>query len=95
MFIVFLRFTENKPRAASFMPGHKEWIDRGFADEVFLVVGSLEQSRGGAVIATNTTREALEQRVSADPFVIENIVDAEIIEITPSRTDERLKSLIS
>ena len=95
MFIVFLKFNSNKSRAAAFMPGHKEWIDRGFADGVFLVVGSLEQSRGGAVVVTNTTREGLEQRVAADPFVIEKIVDAEIIEITPSRTDERLKPLIS
>jgi hypothetical protein len=31
--------------------------------------------------------------VNDDPFVAENVVSAEILEITPSRADERLKSV--
>lgn len=93
MFIVFLKFTANKPKAAAFMSGHKDWIDRGFADGIFVVVGSLEQGKGGCVVAGHTTRDALERRVAADPFVIEQIVEAEIIEVAPSRIDNRLKTL--
>ena len=40
MFIVLLRFSDNKGRASQFMEGHKEWIKRGFDDGVFLLVGS-------------------------------------------------------
>jgi hypothetical protein len=32
--------------------------------------------------------------VNDDPFVVENVVSAEILEITPSRTDERLKFIL-
>jgi hypothetical protein len=32
--------------------------------------------------------------VNEDPFVAENVVSAEILEITASRTDERLKFLL-
>jgi len=32
--------------------------------------------------------------VDEDPFVVEDVVSAEIIEITPSKTDERLAFLL-
>ena len=91
MFIVLLRFSANKGRAGQFMEGHKEWIKRGFDDGVFLLAGSLQPNLGGGIIANNTSMPDLQSRVNDDPFVAENIVNAEIIEITPSRVDERLK----
>ena len=93
MFIVLLKFSENKARAAEFMDGHKAWIQKGFADGVFAVVGSLQPEGGGAVLARGVNREALEMRVQEDPFVSQKVVEAEIHEIAPSRVDERLDFL--
>ena len=94
MFVVLLKFSDNKSQAGQFMTGHNEWIERGFDDGVFLLVGSLQPNLGGALTAHNTTLPDLQRRVSDDPFVAHNIVDAEIIEITPARTDERLAFLM-
>ena len=94
MFVVLLRFSENKGLAGQFMEGHKEWIKRGFEDGVFLLAGSLQPNLGGAIAASNTSLSDLKKRVSDDPFVAENVVSAEILEITPSRTDERLAFLL-
>ena len=91
MSLVLLRFSANKGRAGQFMEGHKEWIKRGFDDGVFLLAGSLQPNLGGGIIANNTSMPDLQSRVNDDPFVAENIVNAEVIEITPSRVDERLK----
>lgn len=93
MFVVLLKFSDNKARAAESMDGHKAWIQKGFADGVFAVVGSLRPEGGGAVLAHGVDREALEARVQEDPFVAEKVVDAEIHEIAPSRMDERLNFL--
>ena len=90
MFIVLLRFSTNKPAAGQHMDGHKAWIQEGIDDGVFLIVGSLQPAAGGAIVAHNTTRADLEARVSRDPFVIEDVVRAEILEIEPGRVDERL-----
>lgn len=95
MFIVFLKFTENRAQAGLFMEAHKEWLKRGFADGIFLLAGSLEPSMGGGILAHNTTREALQTRVDADPFVTEKIVTAEIYELDPGKADPRLEFLIS
>ncbi|MBI4194564.1 MAG: hypothetical protein HY526_05735 [Betaproteobacteria bacterium] len=94
MFIVLLRFSGNKGKASQFMEGHKEWIKRGLDDGVFLLVGSLQPNMGGGIVAHNTSLSDLQSRVKGDPFVVENVVSAEILEITPSRADERLQFLL-
>ena len=58
------------------------------------MVGSIQPNLGGGIIAHNTSLIDLEDRVKDDPFVAENVVSAEIVEITPSQTDERLKFLL-
>jgi uncharacterized protein YciI len=94
MFIVLLKFSDNKGQANEFMEGHNEWIKRGFDDGVFLLVGSLQPSLGGGVMAHNTSMAELQARVNDDPFVANNIVSAEILEITPAKSDERLQFLV-
>lgn len=95
MFIVLLKFSDNKDRAGRFMDGHNAWIKRGFDDGVFLVVGGLQPGLGGGIVAHNTLLKDLENRVNEDPFVAENVVTAEILEITPAKADERLNFLLS
>ncbi|MEE9376062.1 MAG: hypothetical protein V3V04_06975 [Rhizobiaceae bacterium] len=94
MFIVQLKFSNNKSEAKEQMAGHMEWIKQGFADDVFLMAGSLQPNLGGAVMAHNTTLGELEVRVSQDPFVVHDVVTAEILEITPSKADDRLSFLL-
>ena len=94
MFIVFLKFSDNRTRAAELMEGHNSWIKQGFDDGVFLLVGSLQPSQGGAVVAYNTSMAELETRVNQDPFVVENVVSAEIVEISAARADSRLSFLV-
>ena len=94
MFVVLLKFSSNKGRAGQFMEGHQEWIERGFDDGIFLLVGSLRPNLGGGIVAHNTSLSDLQTRVNEDPFVAEGVVSAEILEITPSRADERLGFLL-
>lgn len=94
MFVVMLRFSDNKANAGQLMEGHNAWIKRGFDDGVFLLVGSLQPNRGGGIVAHATSLADLEARVDEDPFVAENVVTAEILEISPARADERLEFLL-
>lgn len=92
MFVITLRFAD-KAKAPQFMEGHNAWIKRGFDDGVFLLVGSLQPNAGGAIIAHNASRAEVEARVREDPFVAEQVVTAEILEISAGRTDARLDFL--
>ena len=94
MFIVLLKFSDNKGQAGQFMEGHNAWIKSGFDDGVFLLVGSLQPSLGGGIMAHNNSLKDLQARVNADPFVAQHVVSAEILEITPAKTDARLQFLL-
>ena len=94
MFVVLLKFSDHKDKAGQFMDGHKEWISQGFDDGVFLMAGSLQPNAGGTIMAHNATLSELRERVDKDPFVAENVVAAEILEVAPSRADERLSFLL-
>lgn len=94
MFLVFLRWGVNRALAPQHVAGHKAWLAEGLADGVFLLAGSLQDGQGGLVLARGTTREALAARVQLDPFVAEGVVSAEIVAVTPSLADERLRFLM-
>ena len=95
MFIVLLKFSDNKAQASQYMEGHNQWVKRGFDEGVFLLAGSLQPSLGGSVIAHKVSLIDLQSRVDSDPFVKEKVVSAEILEITPAKVDERLRFLMA
>jgi uncharacterized protein YciI len=95
MFIVLLKFSDNRSKAPDFMDGHNAWLKRGFDDGVFLLAGSLQPGLGGGIVAHNITVEDLQDRVSDDPFVAENVVSAEILEIAVAKADARLDFLLN
>jgi len=94
MFVVLLKFSENKSKASELMDAHNLWIKQGFDEDIFLLVGSLQPGLGGSIIAHNCSLAELESRVSNDPFVSEEVVSAEILEIDPKKADQRLSFLV-
>ena len=95
MFVVLLKFSEHKAKAKSLMQDHMVWLQQGFDDGVFLLSGSIKPGLGGAILATGQSRDQLELRVDQDPFVIAKVVDAEILEIDASKTNDQLAFLSS
>lgn len=95
MFVVLLKFSANKAKASQFMEGHNAWLRDGFEKGVFLLAGTIQPKLGGAIVAHSATLEQIQEIVKKDPFVTENIVVAEIIEITPSKTAAQLSFLMA
>ena len=95
MYVILLKFHDNKNKASELMDGHNAWIKQGFDDGVFLMVGSLQPNLGGGIVAHNTSLSDLEARVNLDPFVAEKVVSTDILEITPAKADERLAFLMT
>ena len=84
MFVTFLKFAENRAAAPEFMAAHNDWIGQGFADGVFLCIGSLQPAARGIILAHGESRADHDARIAADPFVVEGIVTAETYRIHPA-----------
>jgi len=61
---------------------------------VFLSAGRLQPNLGGGIVAYDTSLADLQNRVGDDPFVAENVVSAEILEISVVKADSRLEFLM-
>jgi uncharacterized protein YciI len=94
MYVVLLKFAD-RSAATRHMAGHKAWLEHGFAEGVFVASGSLHGGLGGAIVAVDGPREALDARIAADPFVEHGVVTAEVLGIDASRADPRLDFLKS
>ena len=94
MFIVLLKFSSEKAKAGELMAAHNEWLAQGFADGAFLLAGSLHPRAGGAILAHGLTRSDLESRVNQDPFVMNDVVSAELLEISCAKAEPRLEFLL-
>ena len=58
------------------------------------MAGSLRAQQGGVVLAHQVSSKNLQQRVDADPFIMQGIVSAEILDIAPARADDRIRFLL-
>lgn len=94
MHIVLLKFGPNRSQAAQWMSGHKEWIEKGINEGVFLLAGSLENAQGGALLAVKLSKSEVTALVREDPFVVHQVVEPEIISIAPSRMAQSMAALV-
>lgn len=94
MHIIFLKFGPNRTQAGQWIADHKRWMQQGIDDGSFLLTGSLDNAQGGAVLAVNMDREAIQRRVDQDPFVVHSVVTAEIHTVTPSLMAQGLAPLL-
>lgn len=94
MFIVLLKFSDQRSRAAEWMQAHKAWLQKGFEDGVFLASGSLADRQGGCILAHDTDLINLRHRLTDDPFVANDVVRAEVIETTISQAHGSLAGLL-
>ena len=95
MFVVSLKMTGTREQAAPWMAAHKEWLQAGFDDGVFLAAGNLLGQPGGGILVHGLDEAALRQRLALDPFVAHGIVDVALAGFTPARTDGRLDFLLA
>lgn len=93
MFVIVLRYGDDRDKAQSLSEGHIAWLGRGFDSGNVLLAGMIEPRDGGVLFAHGLSRTEVEAYVAEDPFVANCIVTAEIIEVIPGRTDERLAFL--
>lgn len=94
MHIILLRFSTNKDQVSDHVEAHRKWLQTGFEKGLFLLAGTLKAGVGGGILASSDDPEALIAFVNQDPFVVADVVTAEILEMEPARADDRLSFLL-
>ena len=93
MYLVLLRLADGS-KVSEHLDGHKRWLQRGFADNVFLLSGGIPRLGGGAIIAAGLSLNELSTRLEQDPFVLHGVVTPEVVEPEATMSDPRLAFLV-
>jgi uncharacterized protein YciI len=78
---------------AEHLAEHRQWLQQGFDDEVFFLVGGIPHVGGGVILAAGVSRAELDDRLASDPFVVNRVVTPEVIELETTMKDPRLAFL--
>ncbi|MFC5585248.1 YciI family protein [Nitratireductor kimnyeongensis] len=92
MFIISLRYVVPVEQVEAHMEGHLAWLEKHYASGTFIASGRKVPRTGGIILARGV-REGIEACVAQDPFVVNGVADAEIIECAISRAVEGLDAL--
>jgi uncharacterized protein YciI len=93
MFVIRLTYTKPLHIMDQLRPSHVEFLDRYYAEGIFLVSGRQNPPIGGVILAHNISREALERLLTEDPFAIEHAATYEIIEFSPTKYSPSLAAI--
>ena len=93
MFIILLTYTKPLAEVDQHLAAHQAWVKRGFDDGLLLASGGRKPRIGGVLIGQGLDRAGIEALAVTDPFVVEGVATAEVIEFRPSRLDPRLAFL--
>lgn len=93
LFVVTLTYRVALEQIDAALPEHVAWLDRQYADGVFVLSGRRVPRTGGVILATNTTAEDLERRLADDPFRRRAYADYAVVAVEPTRAAGPLANL--
>lgn len=94
IYVVVLTYVKPLEEVDSHIPEHVEWLKKGYLDGVFLASGRRVPRNGGVILAKCDCIEALEERLSQDPFQKLNLAKAEIIPFEASMKAQFLENIL-
>ncbi|MFT4245551.1 MAG: YciI family protein [Micrococcaceae bacterium] len=78
-----------------YLEQHAEFLDKYYAEGIFIASGRKVPRTGGIILANADSRAEVGRIISEDPFWVKRIADYEIIEFEPTKTTAKFETLIA
>lgn len=85
LFLIDLTYVKPVEEIDPLLEAHYAFLDRQYADGIFLASGPKVPRTGGAIIARGTDRAALEEILTQDPFFQAKVAEYTVTEFIPKR----------
>ena len=94
MFVIKLSYIKPLEFIDKARPAHLEFLDKYYAQNIFIASGRQSPPVGGIIIAASNDRQQIENIIKEDPFYIQKLAEYEIIQFTPAKFHQAIKDLI-
>jgi uncharacterized protein YciI len=95
VFVVTLTYVAEIEEIDEAMDEHVAWLEKQFADGVFIASGRRIPRQGGVILADGLERADLNRRLALDPFAEKCLADYTVVEFDPNRTAGGYENLAS
>lgn len=92
--LILLRYVKPLDAVDAQMAAHVAWLDRGFAEGVFVVAGRRDPRTGGVILCRGKARE-VEALAQSDPFVTSGVATIEVVAFNASFAAPALADLLA
>jgi uncharacterized protein YciI len=90
MFLLLSRYLKSLDEVERWLPEHRAFLDRYYAEGLFIVSGPLEPRTGGVIVTADMSRERVLAILDEDPFLREGVSVYEIVEFRPTKRSPHL-----
>lgn len=94
MFIVELIYKVPLSEVDKYLPAHREYLETYYKKGLFLASGPQKPRIGGILIALTNDKSHLESILQKDPYHLAEIAEYRLIEFTPVKHRDEIKTLI-
>jgi len=92
MYIVELNYVAPLSAIDEAMKAHVAFLNRNYAAGTFIASGRKIPRDGGIILATGTSRQAIEELMKQDPFCARGLATCRVIEFRVSQRTDDLKA---
>lgn len=93
MFIINLTYTKSLDTIDQLFDEHVKFLEQYYDSGVFLMSGAKTPRIGGIILAKSEEKQALENIIKQDPFIVNQAATYEIIEFKPRRISKKFEHL--
>lgn len=91
-FLIDNTFLSPLPEVEAATPAHREFLQTGYDQGVFLYSGPKVPRTGGVILARAASLEELQAFMAADPFVTGKMVETRYVEFNPVKRQPFLEA---
>lgn len=94
MFVISLTYVCSLEDVEKWLSDHIAFLDKHYAQGIFLASGRKVPRTGGVILAIADTREQLIDLLEDDPFYQHGLAEYDITEFIPTKTAQELSFLL-
>lgn len=84
LFVIDLTYQQPLSEIDDCIPSHVTYLEKGYADGIFIASGRKYPRTGGIILATADSLATIQKRAMSDPFIVRGLASVSITEFHPS-----------
>lgn len=94
MYLLLLNYIAPVEKIDSILEDHRIFLDKYYSMNKFVCSGRRNPRTGGVILCNASNRDEINKIINEDPFLINKVVEYEVIEFIPTKYTEGFEAFL-